>query len=46
MAGGAIVREFGQTLDWPLGAALAVTLVAVLVLVVVIGWAALGRIAR
>jgi spermidine/putrescine transport system permease protein len=46
MAGGAIVREFGQTLDWPLGAALAVTLVAVLVLVVVVGWAALGRIAR
>jgi spermidine/putrescine transport system permease protein len=46
MAGGAIVREFGQTLDWPLGAALAVTLVVVLVLVVGMGWAALGRIAR
>jgi spermidine/putrescine transport system permease protein len=46
MAGGAIAHEFGSTLDWPLGAALAITLVGVLVLVVGLGWLALGRLAR
>jgi len=34
MAGGAIVQEFSSTLDWPLGAALALTLVALLVIMV------------
>lgn len=34
MIGGAIVHEFGSTLNWPLGAALAITLVAILVVVV------------
>ncbi len=34
MIGGAIVHEFGSTLNWPLGAALGLTLIAVLVAVV------------
>ncbi len=36
MAGGAIVHEFGSTLNWPLGAALALTLVAIVVVVVAV----------
>lgn len=45
MAGGAIVQEFSSTLDWPLGAALAMTLVVLLVIMVgllslVVGWLA------
>ena len=46
MAGGAIAREFGQTLDWPLGAALAITLIGVLVLAIGVLWFLLGRLAR
>ena len=46
MAGGAIAREFGQTLDWPLGAALAITLIGVLVLAIGALWFVLGRLAR
>jgi spermidine/putrescine transport system permease protein len=46
MAGGAIVREFGSTLNWPLGAALAITLISVLVLLVGVMWWVLGRLAR
>jgi spermidine/putrescine transport system permease protein len=46
MAGGAIVREFGGTLDWPLGAALALTLIAVLIVVIVIISGLLARFAR
>ena len=46
MAGGAIVREFGGTLNWPLGAALAITLIGLLVLVIAVITALLGRLAR
>jgi spermidine/putrescine transport system permease protein len=46
MAGGAIVREFGGTLNWPLGAALALTLIGILVLVTAVIAALLGRLAR
>jgi spermidine/putrescine transport system permease protein len=46
MAGGAIQREFGTTLDWPLGAALAITLIGVVVVVIGMSWWALGRLAR
>jgi len=46
MAGAAIARELGQTLDWPLGAALAVTFIALLVLCIGLVWAVLGRLAR
>lgn len=46
MAGGAIAREFGQTLNWPLGAALAITLIGVLVLSIGAVWFVLGRLAR
>jgi spermidine/putrescine transport system permease protein len=46
MAGGAIAIEFGSTLDWPMGAALAVTLIAVLVAAIGIMWVILGRLAR
>lgn len=46
MAGGAIAREFGQTLNWPLGAALAITLIGVLVVAIGLLWFVLGRLAR
>lgn len=46
MAGGAIAHEFGTTLDWPLGAALALTLIGGLLLVVAAMWWLLGRLAR
>jgi ABC-type spermidine/putrescine transport system permease subunit I len=46
MAGGAIAREFGQTLNWPLGAALAITLIGVLVVCIGAVWFVLGRLAR
>jgi spermidine/putrescine transport system permease protein len=46
MAGGAIVHEFGTTLNWPLGAALALTLILILVSVVAVMWWLLGRLAR
>lgn len=46
MAGAAIARELGQTLDWPLGAALAISFIALLVLSIAILWAILGRLAR
>jgi spermidine/putrescine transport system permease protein len=46
MAGGAIVREFGGTLNWPLGAALALTLIALLVAVIAVITALLGWLAR
>ncbi|MFN8619952.1 MAG: ABC transporter permease [Chloroflexota bacterium] len=46
MAGGAIQHEFGSTLDWPLGAALALTLIGVLVLAIGVIWFLLGRLAR
>ena len=46
MAGGAIVHEFGSTLNWPLGAALAMTLIAGLVVVVVLMWFVMGRLSR
>jgi spermidine/putrescine transport system permease protein len=46
MAGGAIVREFGGTLNWPLGAALALTLIVLLVAVIAVLTAVLARLAR
>lgn len=46
MAGASIVREFGATLNWPLGAALAMTLIGILVIVVTILAWILGRVAR
>jgi ABC-type spermidine/putrescine transport system permease subunit I len=46
MAGGAIAIEFGSTLDWPMGAALAMTLIAVLVAAIGVMWVVLGRLAR
>lgn len=46
MAGGAIQREFGATLNWPLGAALAITLIGAVVLVIGGIWWVLGRIGR
>jgi ABC-type spermidine/putrescine transport system permease subunit I len=46
MAGGAIAREFGQTLNWPLGAALTITLIGVLVVCIGAVWFVLGRLAR
>jgi spermidine/putrescine transport system permease protein len=45
-AGGAIAIEFGSTLDWPMGAALAMTLIAVLVAAIGVMWVVLGRLAR
>jgi spermidine/putrescine transport system permease protein len=46
MAGGAIAREFGTTLDWPLGAALALTFIAILIVSIGVLWWVLGRLAR
>ena len=46
LAGGAIRHEFGTTLNWPLGAALAITIIALMIAVVGVMWWLLGRLAR
>lgn len=46
MAGAAIVREFGSTLNWPLGAALAIVLITCLLILIGSSWWMLAKIVR
>lgn len=46
MAGAAIAREFGQTLNWPLGAAMAIVFIGCLLILITAGWWVLAKLVR
>jgi len=46
IAGAAIAREFGQTLNWPLGAAMAIVFIGCLLILITAGWWVLAKLVR